>query len=270
MVDVRKAPKKGIGTCVYCGRTRKLTKDHVFPRAIFIVKDREMVTVPSCYECQRTKEIGDRELEVYVTLDIYGSGHTDAMKHLEKIMNRSESTRRRLNRLVNEAEEISLVTEDGIAAGRALAAAFEMKPIIDVMNMIGRGLYWHLNGEILPKDIATHAQRMPWNVGLELLSRLSGYRQGAPVVKGDLVVWWAELAIEKTSIHDRFWIVCFNDFVVFTLSTGDWAEVMENIAAKLESEAVTNVNSNPLDGKESMLPRDRDGRYMIPEGPRSF
>ncbi len=172
MVDVRKARKKGKGTCIYCGRNRNLTKDHVFPRAIFIIKDKHMVTVPACHECQRIKELGDRELELYVTLDILGSRHPDNTAHLQKIVDRNEGTKRRLQRLLNEADYVALTTEGGFQLAEALVTEFETGPIIHMLSMVAKGLYWNCTGLVLPRGTSTHAMRVPWNIGMELLKTL--------------------------------------------------------------------------------------------------
>ncbi len=273
MVDVRKAPKKGKGTCVYCGRERNLTKDHLFPRALFIVKDRDMVTVPACCDCQRKKEHGDREHEIYVTLDILGSGHSDFMTHLQKIVNRNEGTKRRLDRMINGADYVALTTEGGFQVAEGLAAEFNIDPIIEMLNMAVRGLYWNLTGLVLPMDTPTYVERVPWNIGMELLRRLGAYQIVEPTVKGNLVVWWSELPVEQETTHDRFWVVCFNDAVVFLLGTGAWANSLERIQQKLNKRKdVIERFSDDVElirHLEAILPRDSHGRYTLPPTPPS-
>jgi 5-methylcytosine-specific restriction endonuclease McrA len=84
--------KRKRGTCTYCGRQRKLTRDHVFPKSLFIKYDPNMLTVPVCDDCNQLKSKGDSDLEVFANLDIYGSTHPDNLKHLERIAQRGQST----------------------------------------------------------------------------------------------------------------------------------------------------------------------------------
>lgn len=277
MVDVRKAPRKGIGTCVYCGRTRKLTKDHLFPQALFITLDKEMVTVPACHQCQRRKEVGDRELEIYLTLDILGSGHADVVMHLKKIADRNEGTKHRLDRMINGADYAALTTEDGFQLAEGLVAEFDTEPVLQMLRMVARGLYWYSTGEILPPDVHTHAQRIPWNIGGELLRRLSAHRSGNPTVKGNLVVWWTDLRIQMNTPHDRLWVVCFNDAVVFLLATAGWALSLDRIRDKLDSlppkdegKARFSADSGLINHIEAILPRNDDGAYILPPLPQDL
>ena len=268
MVDVRKARKKGKGICVYCGQERNLTKDHLFPRSLFIVLDREMVTVPACHECQRKKELGDRELEIYVTLDILGSNHADAVRHLEKIVDRNEGTRRRLDRMINGADYVTLTTESGFQIAEGLATDFDTAPIIEMLSMVARGLFWFETGHMLPADVSSHPLRIPWNVGMELLRRLGPYRPGEPAVKGNLVVWWSALPVVATDEHDKLWIVCFNDWVIFLLATGTWTASLNRLehvqGSGDDEEHRFSEGLGLIRHREATLPRDKDGRYYVP------
>ncbi len=77
----RKKGERREGTCAYCLKEGPITVDHVFPHTIFLVLDEQMVTVPACDECQRVKSLGDADLRNFITLDIAGSQHPDALVH---------------------------------------------------------------------------------------------------------------------------------------------------------------------------------------------
>ncbi len=66
----RQKHEQGEGTCVYCGYEGPITREHVFARRLFLVKDKEMVTVPTCETCNQKKELGDKDLHLYVTMQI--------------------------------------------------------------------------------------------------------------------------------------------------------------------------------------------------------
>lgn len=80
----RKKGEQRQGVCVYCGREGPITRDHVFPQAIFLVLDKEMITVPVCESCQQVKSLGDRDLQVFANVDVWGGQHPDAPMMLKK------------------------------------------------------------------------------------------------------------------------------------------------------------------------------------------
>lgn len=261
---MQNAPRKGKGQCVYCGMVRKLTSDHVFPQSLFIVLDERMFTVPSCYECQRKKDLGDRDLEIYVALDIYGSHHPDAEAHLLKVMRRNEATQRFLYHLLNDAEEIPLVTDNGIQLSIGLAAPYNDERIVTAMQMVARGLFYERNARILAPLVPSHAERIPWNIAGEVLRSIGAHRMDDLIVKGDMVVWWGEMPIEKYSDDDGLFVVCLNDAVVFLLSTGTWATYMREAEIKRLGTAEEHVSVSAGTSREITLPRNLDGSYMIP------
>lgn len=256
--------RKGKGTCAYCGREKKLTKDHVFPQSLFIVLDKSMFTVPSCHQCQRTKELGDRDLEIYVMLDILGSSHPDTMDHIKRIMGRNEATRNWLHKLVNDADEVPLVTDDRIQLSTGLSHPYNADRILTMMRMVSRALFYETRERVLGAAVHSHAERIPWNIGAEVLKSIGAYRMGEPLVKGNMVVWWGEMPIESLSEDDGLFIVCFNDAVVFLLSTGNWADSMEAAEESRWTSVAEREQSNLSEANEIVLPRNIDGTYIIP------
>jgi hypothetical protein len=212
--------------------------------------------------------LGDRELEIYVNLDILGSNHPDAVEHLKKIVTRNEGTRRRLDRMINGADYVVLTTENGFQIAEGLATEFDTAPIIEMLSMVARGLFWFETGHILPTSMSSGALRIPWNVGMELLRRLGPYRSGKPAAKGNLVVWWSALPVVATDEHDKLWVVSFNDWVVFLLATSTWTESLERLkhveGRGDDEEYRFEEDLRLIRHREAILPRDKNGKYFIP------
>jgi len=252
--------KKGKGICVYCGREKKITSDHVFPQSLFIVLDKEMITVPACHQCQRDKDLGDRDLEIYVNLDVMGSMHPDSIEHAKKIVNRNESTRRWLTKVFEEAEKVDFTTDEGIWLAEGFSFPFNHERIEKSIRMMARALYFHTTGTILPQECKDVAIQIPWNIGGEFARRIGSYRKKDPEIKGNLVVWWLPLPIEAVGEHDAAYFVCFNDAVLYMLATDHWAVHVASIYERLNE---SNEEEKP--GKlEYILPKNVDGTYIIP------
>lgn len=255
--------KRKRGACAYCGKNRKLTRDHVIPRALFIELDRAMVTVGACNDCQRIKALGDSDLEVFVTLDIFGSHHPDNLAHAEKIVRRNPQTKAWLSKVLEEAESVPLVTDEGIQIDEALKIEYNFDRIMTMMNMATRGLFYHYNEEqVLPQDCPTHVIRCPWNVGLQLLGSIGKHSSGPPIVKGNVVAWWSQLVIDKKSDFDSLWVVCLNDAIVFVCGTGESEAELEKFDEKLNKIGAANDSV-----EEVRLPKDLAGRYLRPPRP---
>lgn len=155
--------KRKRGICVYCGRDKKLTRDHVFPNSLFIKRDPEMLTVPVCEDCNQSKSAGDADLEVFANLDIYGATHPDNQLHIDRIFGRGQSTIEWLERTINAARDLPIQTEFGLVVGETIEITdYNFDRILRSLNMAVRGLYYDARGEILPPEVPTFVFRMPW------------------------------------------------------------------------------------------------------------
>jgi hypothetical protein len=73
---VSRKRKTGMGHCAYCGELRALTRDHVPPRSLFIKPGRgrvcpdDLITVPSCYFCNRGASKYDEYFNIVVKMNI--------------------------------------------------------------------------------------------------------------------------------------------------------------------------------------------------------
>ena len=74
--------KGRIGTCVYCGNTRRLTKDHVPPKALWTPpRPSDLVRVPACGECNGAASKDDEYFKMMLVMKA-GSGEHPEIKAL--------------------------------------------------------------------------------------------------------------------------------------------------------------------------------------------
>jgi hypothetical protein len=69
---VSRKRKTEMGYCAYCGEWRSMTRDHVPPRSVFCKRrgPDDLITVPSCYFCNRGASKHDEYFNIVVKLGI--------------------------------------------------------------------------------------------------------------------------------------------------------------------------------------------------------
>ena len=69
-----------IGQCVYCGKVRVLTKDHIPPKCFFAKpRPSNLITVPSCKECNLGRSKDDEYLRFVLAYRFENSNHPDVL-----------------------------------------------------------------------------------------------------------------------------------------------------------------------------------------------
>src|SRR4051812_4977015 len=93
---VKQERKRGEGICAYCGRTRRITADHIPPRNLFIRPRLRLITVPCCDECNKGTSKDDEYLRIALALRHEARQHPSLVALLPEIQ-------RRLQRAEGEA-----------------------------------------------------------------------------------------------------------------------------------------------------------------------
>lgn len=253
--------KRKRGICTYCGREKLLTNDHVFPKSLFIKSDPKMLTVPVCNDCNQLKSLGDADLEVFTNLDIYGSTHSDNLQHIERILQRGQSTLDWLDETLNTARELPIRTESGIVVGSSLKIShYNFDRILATLSMSVRGLYFDSRHEVLPAEVPTYVFRMPWNMSLDVLDLMGRYQKSQPTIKGNNVVFWGEINIGSDNQYDSMWAICIYDAIVFIGVTGEhWAEYFEKTVERLAENELTRPKRDHV-----VIRPAPDGKYRLP------
>ncbi|CAA9573284.1 MAG: hypothetical protein AVDCRST_MAG49-3865 [uncultured Thermomicrobiales bacterium] len=249
------------GTCVYCGKEGPITRDHVVPQTLFLVKDEQMLTVPSCSECQQEKARGERDLRNYCNLEIGGSMHPDAEAHLGKMIDSANvRARNGMRKALQAAEEVILVDEADNEVGRALDVDFSTDRMLKSLEFVFRGLYYAAVGQRLPDDSPVEVTVVPWAIFPSFMRTIGAMRQEAPAVKGDLVAWWSRLGPLDAGAETTAWVLCVNDGVGFFGTTGEMA-IIERRRKEEDVAKAPAVREGP---RRVRVPRAPDGRLLIP------
>lgn len=265
----RKKGEQRTGTCVYCGAEGPVTKEHVFARRLFEVKDDEMLTVPACQPCNTKKELGDRDLDLYVTMHIGGSQHPDAMAHAERLLEKTNNrTKRWLRRSLEGATEIDLVTWDGIVLDGGIEFPFDTSRIIWSLEQTIRGLHFHETKIILPPTCSVFVEEIPWSNAPEFAHTRSQQVPFRPQGKGHAVAWWQSFELEDMPVETQSWLICFNNWVLFHGVTGELANRVRDrrqqaITSRAESRAFEELIFRGQ-RRKVRVPQRPDGRYLPP------
>jgi len=257
------------GTCVYCGKFGDITDDHVFPRNLFLVKDDQMVTVPACDRCQQIKELGDRDLWIFSTLDMGGSQHPDMLEQLVKIYEYNERTAAWLERSFAEAEEVPLVTQAGLLIGTGLTFPFNQQRMLRTVGMMVRGAYYKETKHILPPETPVHAQYIPFHHTSSVLGQFGAIRQKDPVVKGNHIAFWSPYFPVDSDPVTSGWVFNFNDWVTFLGTSGNLAVNQQRMSVDTEywgeiRKGAQKLLVLPEEPWPVVLESDREGRPIIP------
>jgi hypothetical protein len=137
-------------TCVFCGRRRKLTRDHIPPKCLWLrgTRPSNLITVPACKSCN----LGTSGDDEYLRLVLVANREA-AVHHAAK--NLWPSVIRSLNRPVARAffetvHEVELVSQGGLILGKTSAAMVDRDRLQRVLAKIIRGLFWHEYRRRLP------------------------------------------------------------------------------------------------------------------------
>lgn len=263
----RRKGQQRTGICTYCGAEGPITMDHIFPRALFLVKDQDMLTVPACEPCNQLKSAGDSDLQLLVNLDIWGSQHEDSAKLIESVILRHPEKARRIEEALSQSRDVPLVTETGITLSYAVEIPFDPTNILVTVEMMVKGLYFKEKNSRLSSEVPLEVLAVPWNLAPEQLARLGSIRQRNPIVKGKNVAWWVPYLPHDADEVSTAWIICFNDGVAFVCVTGSLAEKRRDSRDKRrlaanKDKAIFRVSESPA--KEIVLPKDANDKYIIP------
>lgn len=141
--------------CVLCGIREATTSDHVPPKAIFPKpRPSDLVTVPSCFNCNNKGSKYDEEFRVFLSLQLGMETHTTQRLWKNESLRTIYHNRRLQQRLVEKSWDVNLRTPAGIYLGKRRAVAMPVRPHNFVLDKTVRGLYFHHYREILGSRVS--------------------------------------------------------------------------------------------------------------------
>ena len=147
-----------VGQCVYCGKIRPITEDHVPPRNLFAKpRPSNLIKVPSCYEChsenkQASKD--DEYLRLTLTMREDTAEHPDVEQILPTVL-RSLARPDKVGftqAFLRSFRDVNVVTQSGLYLGRKGAFDVNLTRLDSVARRIIKGVFYHEKGYRLPDD----------------------------------------------------------------------------------------------------------------------
>jgi hypothetical protein len=197
-------------TCVYCGRASKITREHVFPKNLFLPpRPKNLVTVPACEPCNRSYSDDDEYFRIYIVVPAFDNPIGRQMWD-QKIMRSTLKRRPKLgNELVASMKKVELKSPAGIILGTAEAVLLNRERIDRVFKKIVCGLYFHHVGYRLPSDSSFRIYPHLNINGPEAVEFVAIIKQAALQTIGDGSVVQYRYAYAPELPEVSLWILCF-------------------------------------------------------------
>jgi hypothetical protein len=221
-----KRPAKGqpkVGMCALCKRERPITVDHVIPRALFERDSDSLIRVPSCQECQDTKHVGEERLRDLARLDVGGSDHEDALAQVLRIGRAHLRGPGRSTERIMARKQIEVTSFGGIYLGEAFEIDWDFAPIVRTMELIVRGLWFHVHREPLPRHADVGVSFIPPLARQQIHRWLARFPVTELFVLGNGVAHIESFDAARLTRVDSFWRIVFNGNVLFLAGTGAFA-----------------------------------------------
>lgn len=196
--------------CPLCGDRKPKTngkkwisREHVPPKSLFLDGTSDLITVPSCDECNNLTSKYDLDFKIALGLYI-GNSSPEFWKSTLVSLNKSDIRKKKKQIILNETSKILHRTQAGWWGHRI---KFDKKPIKIVVSKIVKGLHWHLSKEIIPSDAKVTIQFLQQGekVKEEIQQILNQY--GKLLVKGSC--FQTQYAITVDNKHASIWKLTF-------------------------------------------------------------
>jgi HNH endonuclease len=206
--------------CAYCGKHRKITRDHVIPKALFPRPlSAQMVTVSACHDCNSRKSKHDDFLRDLLTTDIAGSQSPIAKSIFQdKVLSSHKQGKSLLSRIArNEAVSIPIVSKSNLYYGDCYTATFDLGRAIEMFSFIVRGLNYKLRGVVMPSDCEFKVNRL---VDKDINKWRDFYLKNGDnsfVVHED--IFWCKYQCADFDDNLTFWLLTFYNRIFYRVVT---------------------------------------------------
>jgi hypothetical protein len=131
-------------SCVYCGSTAQLTREHVFPKNLFPPpKPKNLITVPACESCNKSYDQDDEYFRAYVVTPAFEET-TGRKMWDEKVFGSTLKRSPKLKKvLVDSLRRVEIKSPGGIYLGDRHEIGFSRSRIDRIIEKSVRGLYQH-------------------------------------------------------------------------------------------------------------------------------
>lgn len=218
-------PRK-IGVCGYCGRRRRLTRDHIPPRSFFPKpRTSDLITVPSCVDCFGGWSNDDEYFKAVIltTNEVYEA--PAAQQSIESLLRAMENPAKRgfARSFLDSIKEVDVQTEAGLYLGTAPILKIDRDRLNRVAERIVRGLFFHERRHPVPSgyEVIGRVQQSGFD---RILARLEGvaFPQVREIQHGVFSYTFKEAASDPDS---TVWLAAFYDSLYFVGFTRQLVEL---------------------------------------------
>lgn len=145
--------RKKITQCVYCGKNKLASDDHVIPKCLFTGGlPNDIVLVPVCVSCNNEKSRDDSFLRDWLVSDQRTLHNSLSQKiFAEKFARSLEKGHSELaKQAVQHAQFQDIFSSGGIYLGKAYAMNLDENRLLTIFTRIVRGLYYKIYKKRIP------------------------------------------------------------------------------------------------------------------------
>lgn len=141
--------------CVYCGKVKEISNDHIPPKNLFpSPRPINLITVPSCKECNQKASNDDEYFRLVLSMRSDTFKHPEVSKNIVKLQRSLQKPEQKGFRasFLNSLAFVDSHTPAGIYLGKTNAFLVDMKRVNDVIKRITQGLFYKEKGRRLPDN----------------------------------------------------------------------------------------------------------------------
>lgn len=213
-----KKKRSNIGLCVYCGQKAIITRDHVFPRALFNSPFPENnILVNSCKKCNNSYSIDE---ELFRTIIAGAATFTEEGQKLwhNRVMKSSFERSPKFKNYIKESIiTVDVYSKAGIFLGKLPALQIDQlkeKRMKRVIKKMTKGLYYHHYNRIIDDSVKTQITFIK-QIDEETLNYLNQLHYN--IIGNREIIYWYGKTVEYDYLS--FWGILFYNTLLSTVIT---------------------------------------------------
>lgn len=151
--------------CYLCGSSGANSVDHIPPKAIFLTKTTDLITVPAHVECNKRWELDDEYFRLALINMAYpysSDARTIFSNKLAKFHSPQKTGFKKS--ILNDLRELDVYTPAGLYLGKQSTLGITANRILPVIQRIAKGLYYLRHKSSFPQDVPMQASLMDRNM----------------------------------------------------------------------------------------------------------
>ena len=216
-----------MGECVYCGKYRPLSRDHIPPANLFSApRPGDLITVPSCDACNNAASKDDEYFRLAVTAGINPTEFPNEFALSIKAIRKLGMPQKRglAKMMLTSFTKVPVYSRGGLYLGNAGSLSLDIARIQRAVDRIIRGLFYHHMNKRLPTtgSVSIFSDWFDPILPEELRDRVETasefLRSVEPIVVGSGVFCYRYRIIEDEA-YGSIWWLSFYDHRRFLCST---------------------------------------------------